>query len=82
MKNRQKLFLLAAALLLLAGGGRFLCSRGFFQAFPKRLETACCGSSKPQTGRLASSRTRLTAWLSAPLSDLFVPHHKKIFCFL
>ena len=32
MKNRQKLFLLAATLLLLAGGGWFLYSSGFFQA--------------------------------------------------
>lgn len=32
MRNRQKLFVLAAALLLLAGGGWFLYSTGFFQA--------------------------------------------------
>ena len=32
MKNRQKLFLLAATLLLLAGGGWFLYSTGFFQS--------------------------------------------------
>ena len=32
MKNRQKLFVLAAALLLLAGGVWFLYSSGFFQA--------------------------------------------------
>ena len=32
MKNRQKLFLLAATLLLLAGGGWFLYASGFFLA--------------------------------------------------
>ena len=48
MKNRQKLFLLAAALLLLAGGGRFL-----YRHFPKGLRQLVV---VPPSPRLAALR--------------------------
>ena len=53
MKNRQKLFLLAAALLLLAGAGGFYTAEAFSRHFPKGLRQLVV---VPPSPRLAALR--------------------------